>query len=104
VSDRGRVVHLKTHPCDVRIDRLTAWGNPFVLGKDGKRGECVEMFHEWVLTSERPSAVWIRENAHTLRGRTLGCWCARGDGVTDEDLPWVCHGQVLLHLANREEQ
>lgn len=87
--NHGKVVHLRTHPCDVRIDRTTAWGNPFVLGKDGGRNEVIEKFREWVTTSDSLSAVWIRENVHTLYGQTLGCWCA----------PRPCHGDVLLELA-----
>jgi hypothetical protein len=100
MNESGAVVHLRRAPYDVRIDRLSAWGNPFVLGRDGDRFEVIAKFLDWVTTSDATSAAWIREHVHELHGKTLGCWCAPPGGVTVEDLPWVCHGQVLLSLAD----
>ena len=34
-----------------------------------------------------------------LHGKTLVCWCAPNGGVTRDDKPWCCHGQVLAQLA-----
>lgn len=93
MSSRGKVVHLKRDPYDVRIDRATAWGNPFVLGRDGDREEVLDKYTRWVTLSNDFSAVWVRQNVHTLRGKTLGCWCA----------PNTCHGEVLLRLAEQAE-
>jgi hypothetical protein len=90
MSDYGTVVHLKRDPFDVRIDRATAWGNPFVLGHDGDRDVVLARYREWVTTSDDLAAVWVRENVHRLRGKTLGCWCA----------PNMCHGIILLEMAN----
>lgn len=84
------VVHLKRHPYDVRIDRATAWGNLYIIGRDGDRDEVIAKFRKWVTTSDDLSAVWIRENVHELYGKTLGCWCGPLN---------ACHGQVLLELA-----
>lgn len=86
---KGRVVHLRREPYDVRIDRVTPWGNPFVIGRDGDRDAVISEYLEWVLTSEDGAAPWIREHVHELRGKTLGCWCA----------PQACHGDILLELA-----
>lgn len=86
----GSVVHLKRDPFDVRIDRATAWGNPYVLGRDGDRDEVIAKYKDWVLTSEDPTPTWIREHASELRDKVLGCWCA----------PQACHGDVLLALAH----
>lgn len=83
------VVHLKRDPYDVRIDRQTAWGNPFVLGRDGDRDEVLAKFLQWVTISDGLAAQWIRDHVHELHGKTLGCWCA----------PQSCHGQILLALA-----
>lgn len=83
------VVHLKREAYDVRIDRETAWGNPFVLGRDGDREVVLAKYRRWVTESDDPTAMWIRENVYKLHGKTLGCWCA----------PQLCHGDVLLELA-----
>lgn len=73
MSSDGRVVHLKRDPYDVRIDRQTAWGNPFTIGRDGSRDDVIEEFRIWATTSESLIAKWIRENVQGLRGKTLGC-------------------------------
>lgn len=90
MDERGSVVHLKRNVYDVRIDRDTAWGNPFVIGRDGDREEVIAKYMKWVLTNDLdPAARWIKTNAHKLYGKTLGCWCA----------PQACHGDFLLDLA-----
>lgn len=81
-----RVVHIKREPYDVRIDRQTHWGNPFVIGKDGTREQVIAKYREWILSE--PSIVAMAKR--TLKGKTLGCWCA----------PKACHGDVLLEIAN----
>lgn len=89
-GEKGTVVHLRREPYDVRIDRATPWGNPFVLHVAGSRNTVIARYREWALTSDDPAAEWIRNHVHELRGKRLGCWCA----------PNACHGDVLLALAN----
>jgi hypothetical protein len=82
----ARVVHLKKEAYDVRIDRQTVWGNPFVIGKDGTRKQVIEKYREWLLDDP----VMVRVAKLKLKGKVLGCWCA----------PKPCHGDVLLEIAN----
>lgn len=78
-------------------------GNPFVVGRDGTRAECVSLYAlmlgGFVCLSSGPSVeeqqkarttVWA--NLDELRGKDLACWCAL-DGSP-------CHADVLLALAN----
>jgi len=88
----GKVVHCKKEKFDVYIGRnkdgLGEWGNPFPLldPKDDKaRDEVYRQYCEWVLQQPK-----LMNNLHTLRGKTLGCWCA----------PRLCHGDFLSYLAN----
>ena len=82
---RPRAVHCKRERHHVYIGRPSKWGNPFVVGKHGQRGECIGLYESW-----------LRENAalfaalDELRGLVLGCWCA----------PRACHGELLVRLAN----
>ncbi len=82
---RPRAVHCKRVRHHVYIGRPSKWGNPFVVGKHGQRGECIGLYESW-----------LRENAalfaalDELRGLVLGCWCA----------PRACHGELLVRLAN----
>ena len=83
-----RVVHLKREPYDVRVDRQTPWGNPFVIPKDGARELVIAKYRNWIL-SDRDMTLSAQK---LLKGKTLGCWCA----------PKPCHGDVLLEIANNE--
>ena len=72
----------------VYVGRPTVWGNPFVVGVDGKQGECVEMFRKWIMSSEQDQ---LRATARVvLAGKDLVCWCA----------PLPCHADVLMEIAN----
>jgi Domain of unknown function (DUF4326) len=82
---RPRVVHCKRERHHVYIGRPSKWGNPFVVGKHGERGECIELYKRWLRENETLFAA-----LDELRGLVLGCWCA----------PRACHGDVLVRLAN----
>lgn len=88
MSMAGRVVHLKRDPFDVRIDRATIWGNPFVIGKDGNREQVIAKYREWIMGQPQKLA-HVRQ---ALPGKVLGCWCA----------PKACHGDVLVEIANSQ--
>jgi len=62
------------------------WGNPFVVGRDGARGECIALYERWLLENRELMAALPE-----LRGKVLGCWCA----------PRPCHADLLVRLANQ---
>lgn len=70
----------------VKIMRPSKWGNPYVIGKDGTRGEVIAQFREYLMA--RPALVALAKRQ--LRGKDLICCCA----------PLPCHGDVLLEVAN----
>lgn len=80
----GRVVHCKTELFDVYIGRPSAWGNPFIIGRDGTRGQVIAKYRTWL--QEHPE---LMARLSELQGKTLGCHCH----------PKPCHGDVLLELA-----
>ncbi len=67
----------------VRIDRRSAWGNPFRIGDDGDRAEVIACFGSHVRS--RPDLI---ARLGELRGKVLGCWCH----------PEPCHGDALIEL------
>jgi hypothetical protein len=92
----GRVVPCKREPFDVYIGRAmphyglpgSKWGNPFKLERgDGKveRAACLARYEAWLRAQPQLMAALPE-----LRGKVLGCWCA----------PKICHGDVLVRLAN----
>jgi len=86
------------------VARPGPWGNPFVIGRDGTREECVALYAALLNgkvceTATAPMAQQRKVQAHvaakleTLRGKDLACWCPH-DGRP-------CHADVLLRLANK---
>lgn len=90
----------------VNVARPGPWGNPFIVGKDGDRAYCVELYKH--MLNGYPSVVnrdgatieslkayrnHVLLSIDHLRRKNLACWCAR-DGKP-------CHADVLLDLANR---
>lgn len=72
-------------PDDIRIDRKSIWGNPFIIGKDGNREEVINK-HYW-LWKNRINAESI-ELLRPLVGKKLFCHCS----------PLPCHGDNYIRL------
>ena len=66
----------------VRIDRGTAWGNPY---KDSSNDENCDAYIENFENTR------LMEKIPELKGMALGCWCH----------PKRCHGHFLADLINR---
>lgn len=77
------------------VGRPTKWGNPFVVGKDGGRGECVKLYREW-MTYQPGLRAAARDE---LAGRDLVCWCQ----CPSDHMPNACHATVLVEIANSPE-
>lgn len=75
-------------PHDVYIGRPSAWGNPFVIGRDGSRDEVIAKYRDYIMG--RPD---LLARLPELRGKRLACYCA----------PKACHGNVLAELAEEQE-
>jgi hypothetical protein len=85
----------------VKVDRTTKWGNPFVIGVDGTREECVELFARMLRQWDRPGHAYVtmaKANLEELRGKNLACWCS----LPEEGERDLCHAATLLEAANRE--
>lgn len=100
-------------PNTVKVTRPSVYGNPYIVGADGRQDVCVEKFRALV-TGENPLGLrltpirerfasrrcgfahrdlnWNERAIAALRGKNLACWCRVGD---------PCHADVLLELANR---
>lgn len=77
---------LPTDRPKVNVMRPGPWGNPFMIGRDGARGECVSNFESWLKTQYE-----LVNERHMLRGRDLLCCCGPHE---------ACHGDVWLRVAN----
>ena len=88
------VIHIRDmQPGDVRIDRRTKWGNPFVLGKDGTREEVIRKYDAWMKQRIRDGDI-TQDEFLPLHGKRLACWCA----------PLDCHGDVLVAISKAAYQ
>lgn len=93
----------------VVVSRPSKWGNPFQVGVDGTREECVKLYQALLRgyicltkspTVQQQEAVRDHVAAHIgeLKGKALACWCPLSGDY------WSCHANVLLDLANGEAQ
>ena len=78
----------------VVVARPSRYCNPYVIGRDGTRQECIEMHRRelalrWANPTLRPL---LRKQLEELRGKNLACWCRIGE---------PCHGDTWLELAGR---
>ncbi len=69
----------------VRVDRCTPYGNPFKVGRDGTRKQCVAKYEPYA----RQKIAGGEWDVSLLWGKDLACWCA----------PKPCHADVLLRLV-----
>jgi hypothetical protein len=67
----------------IYIGRPGKWGNPFKIGRDGNREECIVKYKEYLELN--PS---LFKEVKELKGMALACWCK----------PKACHGDVLVEI------
>lgn len=84
------VVNIKREPFDVRIDRQTNLGNPFVVGLDGNRRVVIDLHMRlWRTHLESPHVrEWALASLRMMKGKRLGCHCK----------PLACHGDNYVKL------
>ncbi len=72
----------------VYVGRNSKYGNPFTVDPNLRTAQqAVDLFRKSLTPNDREK---IRRD---LRGKDLACWCR---------LDAVCHGDVLLEIANAE--
>jgi hypothetical protein len=74
-------------PGDVRIDRATKWGNPFLIKHESDRDWVCEQYEAYFPAFCKRQHISIVEIANAKR---LGCWCK----------PKRCHGDYLKKLID----
>ena len=79
----------------VYVGRPSKWGNPFKIGMayQGRiltRQDTIDAYKDWLLYSDNGNRMIC--DIDELRGKNLVCWCA----------PLSCHADLLLELANKE--
>jgi hypothetical protein len=73
----------------VVVARPSRWGNPFRLGIDGDRAQCVARYR--AALDDGALGFTAGDARKELAGRDLACWCP---------LDEPCHADVLLDVAN----
>jgi hypothetical protein len=80
-------------PDTIVVARPSRWGNPFRIGVDGDRADCVGKFRAALLGGDL--AFSVTDVQRRLHGKDLACWCP----LTEQ-----CHADVLLDLARLRRQ
>ena len=71
----------------IYIGRPTIWGNPFSKGSKDKN---ISDFREYAEKRSQEQPGWLKP----LKGKDVVCWCS----------PAGCHGDVIIEIANRENE
>lgn len=88
-SYQHHVENLRTYrEPGLRVDRSSAFGNPFVIGRDGDRKAVIERFRVWFYLPEQ-AGLRAEVLEHVGAEDTLLCWCA----------PQACHAEVLAEYC-----
>jgi hypothetical protein len=74
-------------PGDIKIDRTTKWGNPYIIGKDGNRNDVCDKYLIYISRQLKNGDISLKELQNAKR---LGCWCK----------PLRCHGDELKNLID----
>jgi hypothetical protein len=82
---RSRKKGWRKPPNTVIVDRSSKWGNPYEVGIDGTREECIEKYKEYFYRELYEKAV------KELRGKNVACWCK---------LTEPCHADFILEAVN----
>lgn len=101
---RKRTKGWKMPPNTVYVGRGSRWGNPYIIGKDGDRAECIRKYRAWLLPYKHSppdntldklyiSIANAEDIQYNLKGKDLACWCKEGE---------LCHADSLLKIANDE--
>ena len=80
----------------VYVGRPSVYGNMFKLpiaATPEDRAECLRSYR-----AEMEQL--LPEGMASLRGKDLACWCVDWD-PEEGPAPGLCHGEILLELANR---
>ena len=84
----NRVVNINLEPCDYYIGRPSKWGNPYRVGIDGTRKECIDKYETWLNENKE-----LMDDIMELDGKVLGCHCK----------PKPCHGDVIVKIINSKK-
>lgn len=91
-----KVVNLRREAYDVYMGRpgkgqAGPFGNKFIVGQHGERGECVELFAQWFRSND-PDAVEYRQKVDEIikPDHRLGCFCK----------PQACHADIVADYVN----
>jgi hypothetical protein len=91
-----RVVNLRHEAYDIYMGRpgkgqAGLFGNKFIIGKDGKRGECVGLFEDWFGSNEPDAVAYRKLVDQTIKPNDrLGCFCK----------PAACHADIVAEYVN----
>lgn len=86
---KPKVLNFKTKHSDevgVNVMRPSAYGNPFIIPRDGDRNTVCDKFDDYVYRTPE----LIKKIKLELKGRNLICCC----------VPHRCHAFTLLTIAN----
>lgn len=101
---KTRVVNLRRDAYQVYVGRAGKgrdgyFGNPFRVTDEESLRTALEKYLEYFYEKLLKDPTFKRR-VEELRGKVLGCFCAPAGGLTAEDMPFRCHGQVIAEYLD----
>lgn len=86
-----KVINLRKEKYTHYIGRGSIFGNPFVIGKDGNRGDVIIKYEKYI-RNKMYSLVYLTDLGKALynlpEDAILGCFCK----------PQACHGDIIIKI------
>ncbi len=81
------------------VGRPGKYGNPWKVGEDGSREDCVGFFNLFIRHAIDDTRVYpeYANIIEDLQGKNLACWCHDWDGEGGN--PMYCHADILLEIV-----
>jgi len=77
-------------PGAMRVDRGTAWGNPFIMHDESDRNKVCALYEKYARWRLRAEPLWLEP---LRKAKALACWCA----------PRRCHAETLERLLREKK-
>jgi len=90
--EQTKVVNIRKNKYEIRIDRKSIFGNPFILGVDGNRDEVIEKYKKYFYEKIKRDSDF-KNKVLNLKGKILGCWCK----------PKECHGDIIVKYLEESD-
>ena len=96
------IVNMRCHKPDIDCSRVSIFGNPYEIGRDGTRDEVCDLYEAHFYKKIHDPG--FRAKVLELKGKRLGCWCRCLPPCNNPKCKTHrCHLETILKYLNLNE-